>query len=203
MTLDQEIITLIKNKDDICMRLWEPQETIIVLGRSNRAEKEVYVNKAREDGVKIFRRIGGGGAVVLSSGMLVISVAKYVQDYFEARKYFDLINDLIISSLGDFGVKPLEKMGISDVCIDDKKILGSSMYRNRNMLFYQASLLINPDLSKVAYYLKHPTKEPDYRCGREHEEFITSLVKEGHDISCQKARNKIEVKLNANIWSIN
>jgi lipoate-protein ligase A len=34
----------------------------------------------------------------------------------------------------------------------------------------------------MSKYIKHPSKEPDYRQGRSHDEFVTSLQQQGFDI---------------------
>ena len=66
---------------------------------------------------------------------------------------------------------------MGDVAIDDLKVLGSSLYANREVALYQGSLLVDPDLDRIARYLPHPSREPDYRRGRSHAEFLTSLVR--------------------------
>ena len=63
-----------------------------------------------------------------------------------------------------------------------KKILGSSLYRRKDLIIYQGSLLVNPDLSLMKRYLKQPRKQPAYRKDRSHEDFVTSLHNEGYEI---------------------
>ncbi len=50
------------------------------------------------------------------------------------------------------------------------------MYRSRDLLFYTASLMIANDLMLLDRYLKYPSKEPDYRKGRSHLEFVTTIA---------------------------
>jgi lipoate---protein ligase len=70
--------------------------------------------------------------------------------------------------------------GISDLAIGEKKIVGTSIYRTRLVLFYQASLLVNNDISVFTRYLAMPVKVPEYRRGRTHEEFCTTLARQGY-----------------------
>ena len=72
--------------------------------------------------------------------------------------------------------------GISDIAIKDKKILGSAIYRSKDKIFYQAVLNVSENPQLFDKYLKHPKKEPDYRNGRLHSDFVTSFHAEGYVI---------------------
>jgi lipoate-protein ligase A len=93
------------------------------------------------------------------------------------------VNRSVINALRSLGVNGLSIRGISDIAIGNRKILGSSLYRRKDIVLYQGSLLLNPDFSKIETYLKHPDRGPDYRMGRGHREFLTSLWKEGYRFS--------------------
>ena len=132
-----------------------------------------------------------GSAVVLTKGVLGISIAKFVKQLFNNEFYFDRINNLIIMGLKKGKVKNLTKKGIFDICIGDKKILGSSIYRRNKLLFYQSSSLTNLGLNIIAKYLKYPSREPDYRNGRAHEHFLTSLQKESYGLSIKEVKGLV------------
>ena len=164
--------------------LWQPDKTYIVLGRSNRlAEESVFIEKAKQDKIDIYKRPSGGEAVILSSNTLVISVKLPLNITIKTHQYFVLINDAIIAALSELGVKHLGNKGISDISIGLKKILGSSIYRKQQTLFYHAVLNVSEPIESISRYLKHPKREPDYRLGRDHTEFVTSLKEEGYQFS--------------------
>src|SRR3989304_7070561 len=50
------------------LRFWEPQQYIVVVGRSSRIETEVHRDVCSELGIPILRRPSGGGAVVTGAG---------------------------------------------------------------------------------------------------------------------------------------
>jgi lipoate-protein ligase A len=68
---------------------------------------------------------------------------------------------------------------LGDLCVGDRKVLGSSGFRRRDVFFYQASLLVDIDMAVVERYLRHPSSEPEYRRGRSHRAFLTTLRGEG------------------------
>jgi lipoate-protein ligase A len=45
----------------------------------------------------------------------------------------------------------------------------------REHALYLASVLVTPDLEEIGRYLPHPSKEPDYRGGRHHGDFLVGL----------------------------
>jgi lipoate---protein ligase len=165
------------------MLVWQPSETIIVLGQSNTPERSLVMENVLSDGIPITKRPTGGEAVILSPRMAVITVARKFEEMVRSRDFFMEVNGMILDLLAGLGVKNYGTRGISDVTIGHRKILGSSMHRRENRLVYHAVLNIAEDPSIFERYLRHPSREPDYRRNRPHGEFVTSLKKEGCDIS--------------------
>ncbi|MCD4782307.1 MAG: lipoate--protein ligase family protein [Candidatus Eremiobacteraeota bacterium] len=186
MSIDTCILrSVIKGKEqDYCV--WESCSPIVVIGRGSREGNEIFRENCDRDGVPVFRRKTGGGAVVLSPGMLVFSLAKRVGKEFHIREYAKQVNDIVIEFFLDIGVSGLSTCGISDVCMGNRKIMGSGMYRRKKILFFQGSMLVDPDLSLMDRYLKIPPKQPEYRKERTHRDFVTTLRKEGVDIKTTK-----------------
>ena len=195
MNIHDQLYTTISDSEKIHWEIWQPEGIAVVIGYSQDAQKEANVFACRSDGVPIIRRRGGGGAVVLMPGVLCITIAfqSTVSDspYF----FFQKINELLIEILSDqFKVKNLAYKGISDISIGEKKILGCSIFKSRNLYFYQGSLLVDPEFHRITQYLLHPTKEPDYRNGRSHFEFLTSLKKEGYEIPMSELIQTLEIE---------
>jgi lipoate-protein ligase A len=76
--------------------------------------------------------------------------------------------------------------GVSDLVHDGHKIGGSCIYRSRDLLYYSTTLLIDPDLELVERYLKHPPREPGYRRGRRHAEFMGSISRTLGEIGAKR-----------------
>ena len=174
---------------DFCV--WQPDDTYIILGRANDAETAVFTEKAEKNNLKILKRPSGGESVILSPSMIVFSLKITLENLKNPHKIFEIINADLISSLTKLGIENLHSKGISDLSIGEKKILGSSIYRKQNTLFYHAVLNVKEDISIISSYLKHPKKEPDYRKGRNHDEFVTSIYREGYEIEFQLLKDTI------------
>ena len=162
---------------NLVTKIWIPKSPMVVLGNSNKSEKECYQEACEANGVPILKRYGGGGTVVLHDGCLVVSFGFWVRDYFENDYYFKMINESVIKSLTlyDSRFSSLYQDGLSDLCFDSQKVAGTSLFRSRNYLLYQASLLVDKKIDLLEKYLKHPSKEPEYRAGKSHRDFVTDL----------------------------
>jgi lipoate---protein ligase len=174
-------------------RIWQPEETYIVLGTSNKPEESLNEENILNDHIQVYKRPSGGQSVVLTPKTLVIAVLKIETEIKAPKLFFQEINSIIISALEEFGVKNLFHKGISDIAIGEKKILGSSMYRNKEKNFYHAVLNISESTDLFERYLKHPVKEPDYRKGRTHKDFVTSLKNEGCNLNIDEIKKSLDL----------
>jgi lipoate---protein ligase len=170
MWIDDQILE--EASKELAIQIFTPPSTMVVLGRSNEADLEVNTENCKLDGVPILKRLGGGGTVVLYPGCVVISLGCWVAKDFHNKSYFEKINQSVIDCI-PLG---LNQRGISDICCDDKKVGGTSLFRSGRYLLYQLSLICEPRLDLIERYLKHPSQEPDYRAQRKHSEFLSSLM---------------------------
>ncbi len=177
------------------LMIWQPDHVVIVIGQSNSPEKYVSEEKALMDGVAVIKRPSGGETVVLTPRMLVVSFVLRAGKLPGSRDLFIRINDLLIAGLSEAGLSNINYRGISDLAVNEKKIMGSSIYRKPGMLFYHAVLNYGESPEYIASYLKHPVREPDYRKGRHHAEFITTLEAAGIKISLSNLMILLESKL--------
>ncbi|HYF95524.1 MAG TPA: hypothetical protein VD969_25205 [Symbiobacteriaceae bacterium] len=159
--------------------LWEPDRVECVLGAGT-PPGDVDLTLCAASGVPVYRRRGGGGAVVLAPGTLVITAAYDAAGKQFATQWINPIAEAIVRAVVSLGVQGARVAGLGDVAIGERKILGSSLYANRRVALYQGSLLVDPDLSLIPIYLPHPSKEPEYRRGRDHLSFVTALACEGY-----------------------
>jgi len=146
---------------------WIPDKVYIVLGASNNPDEALNLDNVIKDNITILKRPSGGQTVLLTPNNIII-VAVFIEKA---------------------GVENLSMMGISDIAVSGKKILGSAIYRNKKGLLYHAVLNLGEPSITFERYLKHPSKEPDYRQGRSHSEFVTSLKEKGYTKSYHHLEN--------------
>ncbi len=183
---------LINNADERFM-VWTPDKSYIVLGASNNMQDALVLENVLVDNITVLKRPSGGQTVMLTPNNLIISVA-FPDTSVQPKDVFSQVNKLIVSVLQKNGVDDLRLSGISDIAISERKILGSSIYRSKHLLLYHAVLNVAEPAETFERYLKHPTKEPDYRKGRKHGEFVTSLKENGFQkTSDQLKQNFAEV----------
>jgi lipoate-protein ligase A len=179
-TVNEDILDRYRQTGVPVYRLYEPPTLCAVLGASGTPEQDLLLENLEADGVPWMKRRGGGGTVILGPGQVVLALVTSVESPFRNREYAAEINSWIVDSLALLGVNGVSQEGISDLAIRGKKIVGTSLYRTRLVLFYQASLLVANDIAVFTRYLAMPTKVPMYRAGRSHEEFCTTIVREGY-----------------------
>lgn len=159
----------------VLFRYFETRTPCVVLARSNNPETELHLDACATDGVPVLRRRGGGGTVVLGPGCVVLTLAFFAQSLFRNETYFQCVNQMWIDGLKDVCGLDVSQKGISDLAIGDRKVAGTSLFRRKHLVVYQGSLLVDPDWAGIERYLRHPSREPDYRRGRSHRTFLTSL----------------------------
>lgn len=177
--------------------IWRPDEVYIILGRSNSLEKSLFTQHVIDDNVRIMKRPSGGEAVVLTPLMIVVAMAWPIEVSNSSQVAFKLSNELIISTLTQLGVRNLHHKGISDISINDRKIAGSAMHKGSDRWFYHAVVNVAEPIGTISWYLVHPNREPDYRQGRSHEDFVTNLFEQGYKIDIQDLVNALVKNLKA------
>lgn len=163
----------------VLFRYFETRSPCVVLARSNNPDTEVHLDACAADGVPVLRRRGGGGTVVLGPGCVVLTLAFFADSLFRNETYFQSINQMWADSLKEVCGLEVSQRGISDLAIDDRKVAGTSLFRRKHLVVYQGSLLVDPDWAGIERYLRHPSREPDYRRGRTHRTFLTCLHEHG------------------------
>ena len=168
-------------------RVWVPPNKIIVLGSSQKPENECNIKNVLADEIPVYQRTGGGGAVVLAPTILCIALRFKREEGYYIEHYFKLGSSVMQQVLKtEFGLEAKAEH-ISDLSINNKKILGCSMYMPKEHTVYLASIMVQDSLSDIERYLTHPTKEPEWRKGRSHADFITNISHElGQELNAEK-----------------
>ncbi len=181
---------ILQKESGFYFNIYEPQDYNIILGRSRTLSEDVFEEKCMEDNVKVWKRISGGGTVLLAPGMFVwdmIIPTKF--QILNQNKWFKLFSQWVISILELYGIKKIEVKGVSDLTIDNRKISGTSLFIGKNKVLYHGTLLLDIDTKLFDKYLKYPDVTPEYRKGRAHSEFVTTLSEQNITIDREKIKN--------------
>lgn len=156
-----------------------PSDFQIVMGASGKPSREVHLEAISAMNIGLFRRKGGGGTVLLGPHTVVVTVWAGVTHPFRNGAYFAAINRALIQVFRTWLTADYQRVGVSDIAVDGKKIVGSSIYRKRHLLLYQASILIEAEADLMERVLKPPMRQPQYRRQRPHTTFVTSFRRLG------------------------
>ncbi len=157
-------------------RAWSCSRPTVVLGRALDAQREVDIEYCTARDIPIVRRQSGGGAVLIGPGtlqyafVLRYSLSAELRDIASSKRF---CNRLLLAALG---VRPgLGEDASGDLTLDGRKVAGLALRRRRQAMLLHGSILVRADLEEIDRVLAHPSREPSYRDGRTHGDFLANL----------------------------
>jgi lipoate---protein ligase len=168
--------------DGEVLRLWESPAPLVVVGRSSRLAVEVELEACRAAGVPVIRRASGGAAIVAGPGCLMYAVVLR----YAGREHLRLLDEAhrhVLSAVAaavGIAVGNVKQLGTSDLAIGRHKFSGNSVRCKRDHLLYHGTLLYDFDLELIGRLLQMPPRQPGYRLGRPHSDFVTNLGVPAH-----------------------
>jgi lipoate-protein ligase A len=162
------------------MRFWESASYFVVLGAGNKKEAEVRSGV----GVPVLKRVSGGGCVLQGPGCLNYALILDTQKRPELSK-IDSTNRYVMER-NCAALRPLvdgvEVRGITDLAVGGLKFSGNAQRRKRRFILFHGTFLYGFDISMIEKTLNIPEKQPDYRLGRSHRDFLTNVALDPADI---------------------
>lgn len=190
LALDEALLDVCEEGGGDVLRFWESPKYFVVVGYSNSVASEVNDEECRKKEIPILRRCSGGGTVLQGPGCLnyslvlnfdssVPEIPLAAQPDHAALQTIPGANCYIMrrhaQALRTALSRDVEVCGITDLAIGDLKFSGNAQRRKRRALVFHGTFLLNFDLQMVSRFLAKPSKEPDYRAGREHGKFLMNL----------------------------
>ncbi len=160
------------------LRFWEAPAYFIVLGYSNQARREVDLDACAAQGFPVLRRCSGGGTVLQGPGCLNYSLILEIQGTpaFETiRQTTEYILNQHEKAIAALLPDPVATQGLSDLTWQGLKFSGNAQRRKRRALLFHGTFLYRFDLPLIGKVLPLPSREPDYRNGRPHDQFLINL----------------------------
>jgi len=174
-SLDEDLLAAARTSGRPQIAAYPHPDVCAVIGSGGDPWVETRPDRLAADGIPLRRRRGGGCAVVVDPGNLICSLALPAPGIGGITGAFGVISTLMGDALAALGVAGVVQEGVSDLAVAGRKLGGSCIWRTRGLLYYSTTLLVDPDWEAIDRYLPHPPREPGYRAGRPHREFLTSL----------------------------
>ncbi len=133
-------------KGTMIMYLWQNQNTVVI-GKNQNTWAECDCSLAESEGVRVARRLSGGGAVFHDLGNLNFTFISSSADYDLAK------NMQIIKKACEFSGISAELSGRNDILAQGRKFSGNAFYNSRGRSYHHGTIMINADRNKMTRYL--------------------------------------------------
>ena len=134
---------------DIFM-LWRNDRSVII-GKYQNAAAEVRMEYADSQGIRIARRLSGGGAVYHDLGNLNYT---FITDSGDGRAFdFARLSKPVISALARLGIQA-EASGRNDLTISGRKFCGNAQYVRGGRVCHHGCILVSTDPANVVEALR-------------------------------------------------
>ncbi|MDT8915390.1 lipoate--protein ligase family protein [Amycolatopsis sp. PS_44_ISF1] len=133
--------------------LWR-NPVCVVLGRGQKAAREVRVPDCVRDGVPVLRRASGGGTVFHDPGNLNVTLVLPGP----ADRPLEMLGRVMSAAVEKLGLPPI--LGERGLFVGTRKLCGFAVFRAKGGLLAHSTLLVDTDPSRVGAYLTGPPPDP-------------------------------------------
>ena len=154
LALDEVMLKGVSEGGAPTLRFWTWSRCAVTLGSFQVASDEVYLDRCKEDGVPVLRRISGGGCmfhapdkeVVYSMAVPSSEVPASITDSYAA------LQAPVLKALVDLGVRA--SVLDNSLMVGQGKVSGSSQRRIRGAVLHHGTLLLDVDRDEMFRYIK-------------------------------------------------
>ncbi|PLT33810.1 lipoate--protein ligase [Bacillus sp. V5-8f] len=123
----------------------------IIIGKNQNTIEEINTEYVENNGIKVVRRLSGGGAVYHDLGNLNFSFI--TKDDGESFHNFRKFTEPVIEALQKLGVNA-ELSGRNDIVVDGRKISGNAQFSTRGRMFSHGTLMLHSEIENVVSALR-------------------------------------------------
>ncbi len=134
--------------------LWTTEPSLIV-GKYQNILEEIDRTYAEAHGIRIVRRLSGGGTMYIDRGGLEFSFL--IRDNTDTIDFSAFVTP-VVEALNQLGV-PAIANGRNDITVDGKKISGNSQYKLNGMTVHHGTLMFDVDIDEMV----RATTPKDYK----------------------------------------
>ena len=136
-------------RDRMYVMLWQ-NDNAIIIGKNQNTLAEINESYVKEQGIRVVRRLSGGGAVYHDMGNLNFTV---IADAQGENLDFGRFCALVVKALQRVGVHA-EINGRNDMTIDGKKFSGNAQYLRQGRVMHHGTILFDSNASVLANALQ-------------------------------------------------
>ena len=136
-------------RDRMYVMLWQ-NDNAIIIGKNQNTLAEINASYVKQQGIRVVRRLSGGGAVYHDMGNLNFTV---IADAQGESLDFGRFCALVVKALQRVGVKA-EINGRNDMTIDGKKFSGNAQYLRQGRVMHHGTILFDSNASVLANALQ-------------------------------------------------
>ena len=161
--------------------VWTVSRASVVVGRGVDAASEVDERFCAREGIAVVRRMSGGRSVYIGPGTLQYgyalpySLAPELESISGAKRFCNARTLRALRQvLGDEHARIEDEIS-GDLVVAGRKVAGLALRRRRNGVLVHGTILCDADIAAIGRALRHPVREPAYRAGRSHEQFLANV----------------------------
>lgn len=140
---------LLKHTDKYYIYLWRNDKAVIC-GINQNTTEEVNLDYTERNGIKVVRRLTGGGAVYHDKDNICYTV---IAPFDESVDNYKKFTAPVIEYLNSIGVKA-EFSGRNDIVVNGRKISGNAQTVYKDRIMHHGTLLFHTDMSVLEGALK-------------------------------------------------
>lgn len=149
LALEQYVFDRMPREESYFM-LWQNSPSIII-GKYQNTLEEINAAYVRERGIRVTRRLSGGGAVYHDLGN--INYTYIVDGSIDSQMNMAAFCEPLIRTLRSFGIQA-ELSGRNDITIEGKKFSGNAQYSREGRIMHHGTIMYDSDLSVLQEALK-------------------------------------------------
>ena len=123
----------------------------IIIGKNQNTIEEINTEYVENNGIKVVRRLSGGGAVYHDLGNLNFSFI--TKDDGQSFHDFKKFTEPVVKALSKLGINA-EISGRNDILAEGRKISGIAQFSTRGRMFTHGTLLFNSEMDHIVSSLK-------------------------------------------------
>ncbi|MEH7386780.1 lipoate--protein ligase [Bacillus sp. JJ1521] len=123
----------------------------IIIGKNQNTIEEINTQYVEDNGIKVVRRLSGGGAVYHDLGNLNFSFI--TKDDGESFHNYKKFTEPVVEALHKLGVNA-QLSGRNDIEVEGRKISGNAQFSTRGRMFSHGTLMFDSEIDHVVSALK-------------------------------------------------